>query len=114
MRENLDAGGVAMPGPEAPVLSTPATGPISKEPRIQKTAKSSRPKAREAATECPRPSISVQGIVGDRLFSGVFAGARVVKRAGDSLESYRVKSVLRDRVVLECGGAEWEVLNGAP
>jgi|GEM_PF-1413277 len=114
VRENLDAGGVAMPGPEAPVLSTPATGPISKEPRIQKTAKSSRPKAREAATECPRPSISVQGIVGDRLFSGVFAGARVVKRAGDSLESYRVKSVLRDRVVLECGGREWEVLNGAP
>ena len=114
VRENLDAGGVAMPGPAAPVLSTPATGPISKEPRIQKTAKSSRPKAREAATECSRPSIAIQGIVGDRLFSGVFAGARVVKRAGDSLESYRVKSVLRDRVVLECGGAEWEVLNGAP
>ena len=114
VRENLDAGGVAMPSPEAPMLSTPATGPISKEPRIQKTAKSSRPKAREAATECPRPSIAIQGIVGDRLFSGMFAGARVVKRAGDSLESYRVKSVLRDRVVLECGGAEWEVVNGAP
>ena len=50
--------------------------------------------------------------MGNRLFSGVVGGEKVVKKAGDSLGVFLVKSVLRDRVVLECGGREWEVLNG--
>ena len=54
----------------------------------------------------------IRGIVGNRLFSGVSGGEPVMKQLGDSLGSYRVKSVLRDRVVLECGGKEWEVVNG--
>ncbi len=44
----------------------------------------------------------------------MFNGVSVMKKIGDTLDSYRISAVLRDRVVLECGGREWEVLNGAP
>ena len=57
--------------------------------------------------------LEIRGIVGNRLFSGVFGGVNVMKQLGDSLGSYRVKSVLRDRVLLECGDKVWEVVNGA-
>ncbi len=108
---DVDCG--VQPGPKAPALTPPATEVVSKEPRSGDIMKSSHPKSADAAPDCPRPSLEISGIVGNRLFSGVFGGERIAKKMGDSLGRYQVKSVLRDRVVLECGGNEWEVVNGA-
>ena len=108
----FDVGCGNIPGPEAPRLAPPATELISKEPRFSNMVKGPRPKSVEPILDCPRPPLEISGIVGNRLFSGLFGGERIVKKMGDSLERYQVKSVLRDRVVLECGGREWEVLNG--
>ena len=108
----LDAGGT-LPGPKAPVLTPPVINFISKEPKSSDIVKTSRPKMADAVSDCPKPMLEIRGIVGNRLFSGVFGGVNVMKQLGDSLGSYRVKSVLRDRVLLECGDKVWEVVNGA-
>ena len=110
--KNLDTGCEKLFGPEAPLLTPPATGPISKETRLSDRTKMPRPKNEDAVRDCQKPMLIIRGIVGNRLFSGVSGGEPVMKQLGDSLGSYRVKSVLRDRVVLECGGKEWEVVNG--
>lgn len=110
--KNLDTGCGKLFGPEAPLLTPPATGPISKETRLSDRTKMPRPKNEDAVRDCQKPMLIIRGIVGNRLFSGVSGGEPVMKQLGDSLGSYRVKSVLRDRVVLECGGKEWEVVNG--
>ena len=91
-----------------PVVPLPAMKPVHKEFGSRDIV------FREVRStpECIDPVLEIRGLVGDRLFSGVFGGQNVVKKAGDSLGAFRVKSVLRDRVVLECGGKEWEVLNG--
>jgi hypothetical protein len=72
----------------------------------------SHPRKTDVASDCRRPVLEIRGIVGDRLFSGIHDGEFVMKKTGDSLGMFRIKSVLRDRVVLECGNSEWEVLNG--
>lgn len=110
----LDAGCGVMPGPDAPTLTPPATGPISNEPRFGDVVKFYRPQNAAPAPECTKPALEIHGIVERRLFSGLLDGQPVMKKTGDSLDLYRVKSVLRDRVVLECGDKEWEVVNGAP
>ena len=110
--KNLDSGCEKLVGPEAPLLTPPATEPISKETRISDIVKVSRPKNVDSGLDCQKPILEIRGIVGDRLFSGVLGGEPVMKQLGDSLGNYRVKSVLRDRVVLECGGRDWEVVNG--
>ena len=110
--ENLYVGRGKLLGPEAPRLTPPATATISKEIKSRDFLKKTYSKSESAISECPKPALEIRGIVGNRLFSGLFSGMPVMKKIGDSLESYKVKSVLRDRVVLECGGREWEVLNG--
>ena len=110
---NFDTGYGELPGPEAPLLTPPATEPISKEIRSDAFVKKLHPKSADAVPDCPKPALEIRGIVGNRLFSGLFGGMPVMKKIGDSLDLYRVKSLLRDRVVLECGSREWEVLNGA-
>jgi len=101
-------------GPSAPELSLPSANPLPSESGIRVFAKTLPPRKTDAffATGCFRPSLEIRGIVGNRLFSGVADGKKVEKRPGDTLGKFIVKSVLRDRVVLECGGREWEVLNG--
>lgn len=111
--KNLDTGCGKPLGPEAPMLTPPATEPISKKTGPKALVKGRLPRNGTVAPECVKPALVIQGIIGSRLFSGEVDGERVMKRTGDSLGAYRVKSVLRERVVLECGGREWEVLNGA-
>lgn len=111
----FDAGCGEIPSPEAPALTLPATEPISKEPRSRNFVNGRYLKTvKNDMDECPKPALEIRGIVGNRLFTGVFNGVSVMKKIGDTLDSYRISAVLRDRVVLECGGREWEVLNGAP
>jgi hypothetical protein len=110
---SLEPGCETLVGPEAPALSLPVV-PLPAMKPVHKEFGSRDIVFREVRStpECIDPVLEIRGLVGDRLFSGVFGGQNVVKKAGDSLGAFRVKSVLRDRVVLECGGKEWEVLNG--
>ena len=116
--KNLESGCEIMVYPEAPALSLPPVTESAAEfsPKQFDFRDVGKPQPRNTeghpAPACFKPALEIQGIVGGRLFSGVFGGEKVVKRAGDSLGTFWVKSVLRDRVVLECGGKEWEVLNG--
>ena len=117
--KNLEPGCETLAGPEAPALSLPPVtkSAVKSEPKesgFRDVVKPFSPRNTKdaSAPACFKPVLEIQWIVGDRLFSGVFGGENVVKRAGDSLASFWVKSVLRDRVVLECGDKEWEVLNG--
>ena len=101
-------------GPAAPELSLPVAKPLPSEKKSRVFAEKSTSKKADtfSAPGCFKPSLEIRGVVGNRLFSGVADGEKVTKKAGDSLNGFLVKSVLRDRVVLECGGREWEVLNG--
>ncbi len=111
--KTLEPGRGNIPGPEAPRLTLPATEPVSKEPRSGDVVKNSCPKSADIAPDCPKPPLEIRGIVDGRLFSGLFGGMPVIKKAGDTLDAYRVRSILRDRVVLVCGGRELEVVNGS-
>lgn len=116
--KNLEPGCKIMVGPEAPALSLPPVTKSAAEfsPKQFDFRDVGKPQPRNTkdtpAPVCFKPALEIQGIVGNRLFSAVFGGENVVKRAGDSLGTFWVKSILRDRVVLECGEKEWEVLNG--
>jgi hypothetical protein len=116
--KNLEPGCKIMVGPEAPALSLPPVTESAAEfsPKQFDFRDVGKPQPKNtkdtSVLACFKPALEIQGIVGDRLFSAVFGGENVVKRTGDSLGTFWVKSILRDRVVLECGEKEWEVLNG--
>ena len=104
----------ALKNPEPPALTSPATKHVLNEsnPETKKRILRTTSGKAVSGSSCSKPSLEIKGLVGNRLFSGVAGGVSVVKRAGDSLGLFYVKTVLRDRVVLECGGREWEVING--
>ena len=68
---------------------------------------------RDEGMLCVNPEIVLRGIVSGRIFQGVLSdGSSRYFRVGDSLGSFTVSSIGRDRVLLSCGLLEKELFNG--
>jgi hypothetical protein len=64
------------------------------------------------AARCVVPPLKLRSVVQGVLFQGDVGGALGWFRPGDSVGTYVVDSVGRDRVVLACGGEKVVVSHG--
>lgn len=61
-------------------------------------------------SSCVHPNFLVKGIVSTRLFMATVDGRLRTFRKGDSLGSFAVSGILRDRILLNCGDSLEEAL----